>query len=114
MSASETLRVNLESAGIKYGYLGGYYTNVATGDVMWVMRDNYDGTLSIDLGGNYTPDEVVAIITGHRESAAKRNVYYGDGVGHSECTACGRTVSIGSSYCQWCGVRFDGTVSEEG
>lgn len=35
-----------------------------------------------------------------------RTTYKGDGVGHSKCSECGRTVGPQYLFCPWCGARF--------
>ena len=111
MTATETLRANLTARGIEYGCLGDYTTMVTHDGVSFMFDDCYDGMLTAQVA-RLSSDEAIALVADRHGHVAKKNVYCGDGVGHTECTACGRTVSIGSSYCSWCGVRFSGIVSE--
>ena len=111
MSASSVLRRHLEDADIEYGKLGDYTTCVTYNGMSFTFRDCYDGMLTADVA-RLPPSGMMAIVTRGRGHAAKRYIYYGDGVGHSECAACGRLVSAGHMYCPWCGVEFEGTEME--
>ena len=106
MSATETLRANLTALGIEYGRLGEYHTRVTVGDLSWLVEDNLDGTMDATTYDNdLTPDEVMRVITGHG-TAHVLTVCDDDGVGHSECGECGRTIGESFKYCPWCGARF--------
>ena len=104
MSASERLRALLRAENVEYGQLGACYTSVTLGGRKWVIRDNYDGTVAIHLGGRFAPEDAVALVCG--STAEMLVVSDEDGVGHSECRACGRTVGQHFNYCPWCGARF--------
>ena len=106
MSATEAMRANLSAAGIEYGCLGEYHTRVHAGGLWWHVEDSLNGTLNAttyDYG--MTPDDVMALIMGH-ETAHVLTVCDDDGVGHSECGGCGRTVAEHMRFCPWCGARF--------
>jgi hypothetical protein len=106
MSATETLRANLSDAGIEYGRLGDYNTRVAVGGLSWFVDDNLDGTMNAStFVSDMSPNEVMRVITG-RETAHVLSTYDDDGVGHSECCGCGRTVGENMRFCPWCGARF--------
>jgi bacterioferritin-associated ferredoxin len=106
MSATEALRANLTAAGIDYGCLGDYNTRVTVCGLSWLVEDNLDGTLNATTCVcDATPDEVMQAITGHG-TATMRTVCDDDGVGHSECGGCGRTVGEWFKFCPWCGCRF--------
>lgn len=107
MTASDTLRRHLEDAGLEYGKLGDYTTRVTHRGMSFTMEDCYDGVLDVVVS-RLTSDEAVSLITGQCRGVPKRYVYYGDGVGHSECTACGGIVISGYGYCPWCGIRLEG------
>ena len=104
MSATDALRAALSAAGIEYGYLGDYTTYVTSRGFSWALTDNYDGTLSASIN-RATPDETMRVITGHG-TAHVLSTYDDDGVGHSECGGCGRTVAEHFRHCPWCGARF--------
>lgn len=104
MSATDALRTNLSDAGIEYGYLGDYTTYVTSRGISWALTDNYDGTVAASVNRT-TPDEAMRVITGH-DAAHVVSVYDDDGVGHSECGECGRTVAERMWFCPWCGARF--------
>ena len=106
MSATEALRASLTALGIEYGRLGEYATRVAVGGLSWLVQDNLDGTMdATTCVCDATPDEVMQAITG-RGTATMRTVCDDDGVGHSECGACGRVVGEWFKYCPGCGCRF--------
>lgn len=106
MSATETLRANLTALGIEYRHLGQYYTYVEADGLWWSVEDNLDGTLNATTHeSNMTPDEAMRVITGHG-TAHVLTVCDDDGVGHSECGGCGRTVAEHMRFCPWCGARF--------
>lgn len=107
MTASSTLRRHLEDAEIEYGKLGDYTTRVTHEDISFTFNDCYDGMLTAEIA-RLSPHEMMALVLRVCGRAAKRYVYYGDGVGHSECSSCGGIVASGHSYCPWCGIRFDG------
>ena len=106
MSATETLRANLTARGIEYGRLGDYSTRMDVGGLSWLVEDNLDGTMDATAyDKDLTPDEAMRVITG-RDTAHVLTVCDDDGVGHSECGACGRTVGERMRFCPWCGCRF--------
>jgi hypothetical protein len=107
MSATETLRANLTAAGMEYGALGDYYTIVESRGVSWAVKDNYDNkTVSVHAPHWLTPEQAVALITGRETTAHMLSICDDDGVGHSKCGACRRTVGEWFKYCPWCGARF--------
>ena len=103
MSATEALRASLDAAHMDYGILGDT-TYVTYRGLSWALTDNYDGTLSASIN-RATPDETMRVITGHG-TAHVLSTYDDDGVGHSECGGCGRTVAEHMRFCPWCGARF--------
>lgn len=106
MGATDTLRDNLTTLGIDYGCLGDYNTRMDIGGLSWLVEDNLDGTMdATGYSNDLTPDEVMQVITG-RDAAHVLTEYDDDGVGHSECGGCGRTVAEHMMYCPWCGARF--------
>jgi hypothetical protein len=62
-------------------------------------------TVSIHAPHWLTPEQAIALITGH-DTAIMRTVCDEDGVGHSECGGCHRTVGEWFKFCPWCGARF--------
>jgi hypothetical protein len=108
MTASGTFRQHLDDAGIEYGRLGNYTTRVTHDGMSFTVSDCYDGMLTAEVA-RLSPHEMASLVTRGRRRAAKRHIYYGDGVGHSECTACGRLVGISHVYCPWCGIEFNET-----
>lgn len=109
MSASKALRRLLRAAGVEYDTLGQYYTSVSSGYLGWVVRDNYDGTLMVCVGGRHSPEEAVEIITGRTatdRTATVTTTVDDDGVGTSTCDACGRASGEWFQYCPWCGRKF--------
>lgn len=111
MTASKRLRALLRAANIEYDTLGDYYTTTTIDGRRWVLRDNYDGTLALNLGGRYRPEDAVDAIRGRVETEV-HTVADEDGVGYSTCGACGRTVGEWFDYCPWCGARFREIVRE--
>ena len=106
MSATDALRDNLTALGIDFGCLGEYNTRVTVGWLSWLVEDNLDGTMDATTYDNdLTPDEVMQVITG-RDTTHVLSTYDDDGVGHSECGGCGRTVAEHMRFCPWCGARF--------
>ena len=105
MSATSTLRARLSAAGIEYGRLGDYTTYVTSRGYSWTLTDDYDGTLNVHAVA-VSPEVAAEIVGGARGVAHVRSTYDDDGVGHSECGACGRTVGEWFRYCPWCGARF--------
>ena len=104
MSATEALRANLTALGIEYGRLGDYTTYVTSRGFSWTLMDNYGGTLNARVNG-IDPGEAIALITGHG-TAHVLSVCDEDGVGHSECDACGGSVNRHDRFCRHCGARF--------
>lgn len=111
MTASKRLRALLRADGIEYGSLGDYYTTVTLDGHKWVIRDNYDGTVAIHLGGRFAPEDAVDAIRGRVETIV-HTVVDDDGVGYSTCGACGRVVGEWFDYCPGCGARFTEIVRE--
>jgi hypothetical protein len=106
MSATEALRASLTAKGIECECLGDNYTIIPSRGVRWAAKDNYDGeTVSIHAPHWLTPEQAIALITGH-DTAIMRTVCDEDGVGHSECGGCRRTVGEWFKFCPWCGARF--------
>lgn len=104
MSASKALRRLLRAANVEYDSLGGYYTRVAADDLIWVARDNYDGTLALHVAGRHTPEDAIEIMRGRTTTVT--TTVDDDGVGDSVCDGCGRTVGEWFQFCPWCGRRF--------
>lgn len=104
MSATEELRVRLERLGIRYGQLGDYYTMVHRDGLTWTMRDQFDGHLTVGVSQPLEPAQAVDLLP---RVTAMASTCDEDGVGHSECLACGRTVGPQFNYCPWCGSRFE-------
>lgn len=104
MTATETLRRLLSDAGVHYDVLGDYTTYATSEGLSWALKDNYDGTLSLNLGGRLSPEEAAATVVGR--TAAVSTVVDDDGVGDTRCCQCGHTVGHWFTYCPWCGSRF--------
>ena len=105
MSATSTLRTRLSAAGIEYDTLGHDTTYVTTGGLRWSVVDCHDGTLNVHAVA-VLPEVAEEIVGVARGVAHVCSTYDDDGVGNSECGACGRTVGEWFRYCPWCGARF--------
>lgn len=104
MTATTTLRRHLEDAGIHHEPRGRYMTAIFVGNVIWHAKDLYDGMLNLTAAGVLSPAQVVETLTGPH--ATMTSTCNEEGIGHSECDACGRTVQRYMHFCPWCGARF--------
>ena len=104
MSATSDLRRMLDEAHIRYRYHGRYVTAIRMGDALWYAKDCYEGTLKVNLSGTPTPAEAFRAIVG--PTATMTSTCDEDGVGHSECDACGGSVNRHDRFCRHCGARF--------
>lgn len=107
MSAADTLRRHLTGMGVPYDVLGSM-TMVHSDGITWAASDLYDGTLRLKVMQPLSPAEVVRIATKTQTGphATMTSTCDEDGVGNSECDACGRTVGKHFRFCPWCGARF--------
>ena len=105
MSATEALRASLDAAHMDYGILGDT-TYVTSRGYSWTLTDNYNGETVSACVNCLTPDEVMALVTECVKTAHVLSTYNDDGVGHSECGTCGRTIGEWFKYCPGCGARF--------
>jgi len=103
MTATTTLRRHLDDAGIEYSPIGDGCTSVNVGDVSWHMQDAYDGTLTMRVISRVAPIQALDVIG---RTASVVTDADEDGVGHSSCSACGRTIRPSYRHCPWCGARL--------
>ncbi len=110
MSATEELRRLLDERGVKW-WPDTYYKDTNTcwriDGFEWRASER-DGKLLI--GGTYTkyltPEGAIAVTVSDERTAIMHTVCDDDGVGHSECGACGRVVGEWFKFCPWCGCGF--------
>jgi hypothetical protein len=115
MSATSTLRRHLDDLNINYSTIGSV-TRIRDHDgYSWYMRDRYDGTLDARLTRPITPAAAVELVGRKAQEAPTAiagltaeigTICDDDGVGHSWCTNCERTVGPHFHYCPWCGAEF--------
>ena len=115
MSAADILRKQLSALGVPYTVLGAM-TMIQMDGKTWAASDLYDGTLRLKVMQPLSPAEVVRIATKTQTGphATMTSTCDEDGVGNSECDACGRTVGKWFAFCPWCGAKFVASEQETG